>query len=170
MGNETLRHCCSLRASSPIWASEVSLARTRERGAEENQTSPHRLLLRAETSSRYQSDPPDNQTCHTDEGGASLALYQSTLFSGIRHFSANCVSLRLGEVQIYTVEPRSTDTRLIRTPSLYGQFPRPPHRLTAFSHTSTNPWFVKLSALVFISIEHVFLTSSLRARLIRTPG
>ena len=27
--------CCSLRASSPIWASEASLARTRERGAEE---------------------------------------------------------------------------------------------------------------------------------------
>ena len=27
-----------------------------------------------------------------------------------------------------------------------------------------------LSALVFISIKHVFLTFSLRARLIRTPG
>ena len=27
--------CCSLRASSPIWASEASLARTRERGAED---------------------------------------------------------------------------------------------------------------------------------------
>ena len=38
--------------------------------------------LRAETRSWYQSDPPENQTCHTDEEGASLACYQSTLFSG----------------------------------------------------------------------------------------
>ena len=43
--------------------------------------------LRAETSSRYQSDPPENQTCHADEGGASLACYQSTLFSGTSFFS-----------------------------------------------------------------------------------
>ena len=31
---------CSLRASSPIWATEVSLARTRERGAEERRALP----------------------------------------------------------------------------------------------------------------------------------
>ena len=43
--------------------------------------------LRAETRSRYQSDPPENQTCHADEGGASLACYQSTLFSGTSIFS-----------------------------------------------------------------------------------
>ena len=43
--------------------------------------------LRAETRSWYQSDPPENQTCHTDEEGASLACYQSTLFSGTSFFS-----------------------------------------------------------------------------------
>ena len=43
--------------------------------------------LRAETSCRYQSDPPENQTWHADEGGASLACYQSTLFSGTSFFS-----------------------------------------------------------------------------------
>ena len=37
------------------------------------QTSPS--ALRAETSSRYQSDPPENQIWHTDEAGASLACY-----------------------------------------------------------------------------------------------
>ena len=35
----------------------------------------------------YQSDPPENQTWHADEGGASLACYQSTLFSGRSFFS-----------------------------------------------------------------------------------
>ena len=88
----------SLRASSPIWASEVSLARTSERGAEErrawlaifslrelHQTSPS--VLRAETSSRYQSDPPENQIWHTNQAGASLACYQSTLISGTSFFS-----------------------------------------------------------------------------------
>ena len=50
----------SLRASSPIWA---SLARTRERAGR------------------------GDQTCHTDEAGASLACYQSTLFSGTSFFS-----------------------------------------------------------------------------------
>ena len=43
--------------------------------------------LRAETNSRYQSDPPENQNCHTDEGGTSLACYQSTLFSRTSFFS-----------------------------------------------------------------------------------
>ena len=43
--------------------------------------------LRAETSFRHQSDPPENQTCHTDEGGASLACYQSTLISVTSFFS-----------------------------------------------------------------------------------
>ena len=32
-------------------------------------------------------DPPENHTCHTDEEGASLACYQSTLFSGTSFFS-----------------------------------------------------------------------------------
>ena len=41
----------------------------------------------AETRSWYQSDPLENQTCHTDEEGASLACYQSTLFSGTSFFS-----------------------------------------------------------------------------------
>ena len=52
-----------------------------------HQTSPS--TLRAETSFRYQYDPPENQTCHTDElqGGASLACYQSTLISGTSFFS-----------------------------------------------------------------------------------
>ena len=52
-----------------------------------HQTSPS--TLRAETSFRYQYDPPENQTCHTDElqGGASLACYQSTLISGKSFFS-----------------------------------------------------------------------------------
>ena len=36
------------------------------------QTSPS--ALRAETSFRYQSDPPENPTCHTDEGGCQLGL------------------------------------------------------------------------------------------------
>ena len=49
------------------------------------QTSPS--ALRAETSSRYQSDPPENQIWHTDEAGASLACYQSTLISGTSLFS-----------------------------------------------------------------------------------
>ena len=42
---------------------------------------------RARDRSWYQSDPPENQTCHTDEEGASLACYQSTLFSGTSFFS-----------------------------------------------------------------------------------
>ena len=50
-----------------------------------HQTSP--FALRAETSSRYQSDPPENQIWHTDEAGASLACYQSTLISGTSFFS-----------------------------------------------------------------------------------
>ena len=50
-----------------------------------HQTSPS--ALRAETSSRYQSDPPENQIWHTDEAGASLACYQSTLISGTSFFS-----------------------------------------------------------------------------------
>ena len=50
-----------------------------------HQTSPSALM--AETSFRYQSDPPENQTCHTDEGGASLACYQSTLISVTSFFS-----------------------------------------------------------------------------------
>ena len=50
-----------------------------------HQTSPS--ALRAETSFRYQSDPPENQIWHTDEAGASLACYQSTLFSGTSFFS-----------------------------------------------------------------------------------
>ena len=43
--------------------------------------------LRAETSFRYQSDSPENQTCHTDEGNACLACCQSTLISGTSFFS-----------------------------------------------------------------------------------
>ena len=43
--------------------------------------------LRAETSFRYQSDSPENQTCHTDEGSACLACSQSTLISGTSFFS-----------------------------------------------------------------------------------
>ena len=43
--------------------------------------------LRAETSSRYQSDPPENQIWHTDEAGARLACYQSTLISETSFFS-----------------------------------------------------------------------------------
>ena len=50
-----------------------------------HQTSPS--ALRAETSFRYQSDPLENQTCHTDEGGASLTCYQSTLISVTSFFS-----------------------------------------------------------------------------------
>ena len=50
-----------------------------------HQTSPS--TLRAETSSRYQSDPPENQIWHTDEAGASLPCYQSTLISGTSFFS-----------------------------------------------------------------------------------
>ena len=42
----------SLRASSPIWASEVSLARTRERGAEERL---RRLLARSRALARLAS-------------------------------------------------------------------------------------------------------------------
>ena len=47
-------------------------------------TSPS--ALRAQTSSRYQSDPPENQTWHTDEAGASLTCYQSTLISWTSFF------------------------------------------------------------------------------------
>ena len=50
-----------------------------------HQTSPS--ALRAETSSRYQSDPPENQIWHTDEAGASLACYQLTFISGTSFFS-----------------------------------------------------------------------------------
>ena len=50
-----------------------------------HQTSPS--ASRAETSSRYQSDPHENQIWHTDEEGASLACYQSTLISGTSFFS-----------------------------------------------------------------------------------
>ena len=50
-----------------------------------HQTSPS--ALRAETSFQYQSDPLENQTCHTDEGGASLTCYQSTLISVTSFFS-----------------------------------------------------------------------------------
>ena len=52
---------------------------------ENHMTSPS--ALRAETSSRYQSDPPENQIWHTDEAGASLTCYQSTLISGTSFFS-----------------------------------------------------------------------------------
>ena len=37
--------------------------------------------------SPYQSDPPENQIWHTDEAGASLACYRSTLISGTSFFS-----------------------------------------------------------------------------------
>ena len=50
-----------------------------------HQTSPS--ASRAETSSRYQSDPPENQIWHTDEAGASLACYQSALISETSFFS-----------------------------------------------------------------------------------
>ena len=50
-----------------------------------HQTSPS--ALRTETGSRYQSDPPENQILHTDEAGARLACYQSTLISGTPFFS-----------------------------------------------------------------------------------
>ena len=50
-----------------------------------HQTSPS--ALRAETFSRYQFHPPENQIWHTDEAGASLACYQSTLISGTSFFS-----------------------------------------------------------------------------------
>ena len=52
-----------------------------------HQTSPY--ALRVGTSSRCQSDAPDNQIWHTDEEGASFACYryQSTLFSGTSFFS-----------------------------------------------------------------------------------
>ena len=50
-----------------------------------HQTTPS--AWRAETSSQYQSDPPENQIWHTDEAGASLACYQSTLISGTSFFS-----------------------------------------------------------------------------------
>ena len=78
-----------------------------------HQTSPS--ALRAETSSRYQSDPPENQIWHTDEAGASLACYQSTLISGTP-FLANCISLRLGEVQMKFYE-RSLQALLSPAPS-----------------------------------------------------
>ena len=50
-----------------------------------HQTSPS--ALRGERSSRYQSDPPENQIWHTDEAGASLTCYQSTLISETSFFS-----------------------------------------------------------------------------------
>ena len=55
--------------------------------------------LRAETSSRYQSDPPENQIWHTDEAGASLACSQSTLISGTSFFSEVQTKICKGSLQ-----------------------------------------------------------------------
>ena len=44
--------------------------------------------------------------------------------------------------------------RTIKNVNTIGiSIPRPPPRLTAFPHTCTDPWFVKLSALVFITLS-----------------
>ena len=72
------------------------------------------IWLRAETSCRYQSDPPENQTWHADEGGVSLACYQSTLFSGTSFFG-QWYSLRQCEVQMKIYE-RSLQALLSSAP------------------------------------------------------
>ena len=46
-----------------------------------NQTSPL-IWFEGWNTFSVPSDSPENQTCNTNEGGASLACYQSTLFSG----------------------------------------------------------------------------------------
>ena len=67
---------------------------------------------------RYQTDLPENQIWRTDEAGASLACYQSTLISGTS-FSANGISLRLGEVQMKFYE-RSLQALLSPAPAPRG--------------------------------------------------
>ena len=64
--------------------------------------------------SPYQSDPPENQIWHTDEAGASLAIINQ-LWLLERHFSANGISFRLGEVQMKFYE-RSLQALLSSAP------------------------------------------------------
>ena len=55
--------------------------------------------LRAEKSSRYQSDPPENQTWKQMKWVPAWPVINQLWFPE-RHFSANGISLRLGEVQM----------------------------------------------------------------------
>ena len=52
VGHKYLHRLASLRASSPIWASEASLARTRERAANQRGTEERRALLSSAPRSR----------------------------------------------------------------------------------------------------------------------
>ena len=94
----------SLRASSPIWA---SLARTRERGAEETK-------LVTETK-RVPAWPVINQLCFPE-----------------RHFSANGISFRLSEVQMKFHE-RSLQTLLSSAPRRFAAHSRVLARLASLT-------------------------------------
>jgi len=69
---------CSLRASSPIWASEVSLARTRERGAEAR-ASPSQLRRSLARSRETPFARPNRRACSQAKGGALNCTYAITL-------------------------------------------------------------------------------------------
>ena len=141
----------SLRASSPIWASEASLARTRERGAEERRTKQgalhkriqlikgfHFPSTRTENSVRNilfartkSNEPPRLLWGLKQVVGTNLIPLRTkldTLTKEVpawpvinqlcfpeRHFSANGISLRLGEVRMKIYE-RSLQALLSSAP------------------------------------------------------
>ena len=84
--------------------------------------------LRAETSSRYQSDPPEN----TQKKQVPAWPVISQLWFPERHFSANGISLRLGEVQMKFYE-RSLQALLSSAPRGFAARSRVLERLASLS-------------------------------------
>ena len=97
-------HKCSLRSSSPIWASETSLARTRERaakprGAEERRACNHPLQIFICTSPRRREIPlaekwrSGNQSwLITGQAGTRFVCVSNLVLRGIRLVPRTCFS------------------------------------------------------------------------------
>ena len=78
VGGEVTRNPqSSLRASSPIWASEASLARTRERAAEERPSAPRSRVLSRLTRRACSQATPRRRGNSREVGGGGGPLRPS---------------------------------------------------------------------------------------------
>ena len=84
----------SLQSSSPIWASEVSLARTRKRGAEENPSRPRRSLTR---SRETRFTLPNRRACSQAKHNRDAPTSVKNVYNRVREWSLprGCLHIKL---------------------------------------------------------------------------
>ena len=122
----------SLRASSPIWASEASVARTRERGAEERRA----LLSSAPRGFAARSRVLPRLASLAQIGKLARRLSQSTLLCGKQLTTGTCKQIEEGIVLNIHSSSHKTIFRNSFMVKMSGTFEVEPRKNAKFKWTS----------------------------------